>query len=157
MLSQISSGLTVLEGRPASVSKTAVKQLQTLNVDLKLSTRVQSPVQLHNGRQELTLSSGDKLVVELYIPTFGIQPNSSYIPTKFLDTNGFVKVNDYLGVDGAEGVFAIGDISNAEPLQFYFVDKQTSYLAGNMALILSGKPPHPYKIATSGMLYPLDG
>jgi apoptosis-inducing factor 2 len=106
---------------------------------------------LPDGRQELTLSGGDKLVVDMYIPTFGVQPNSSYVPTKFLDTNGFVKVDEYLSVKGTEGIFAIGDISNAEPPQFWFVEKQSTYIAKNVILTLSGKPPIPYNVATSGM------
>lgn len=147
---QISNGPTVLEGRPASVSETAVKQLKALSVELKLNTQVNIPVQLPDGRHELTLSSRDKLVVDMYIPTFGVQPNTSYVPSKFLDTNGFIEVNGYLGIEGAEGVFAIGDVSNAEPPQFWFVEKQSTHLAKNMVRVLRGKDPLPYKVEGLG-------
>ena len=120
-------------------------------MDVKLNTKVMDPVQLSDGRQEISLSGGSKLVVDMYIPTYGVQPNSAYVPAQFLDDRGFVKVDEYLHVKDAEGVYAIGDVSNADPPQFYFVDKQAGHIAKNMILTLSNKLPIPYKIATSGM------
>jgi apoptosis-inducing factor 2 len=79
-------------------------------VNIKLRTTITSSPQLPNGQQELTLSSGDKLTTDLYIPAFGLIPNSSYIPAKFLNPNGFVKVDEYLKVKGEGDVWAIGNL-----------------------------------------------
>ena len=105
-----------------------------------------------NGRQELTLSGGDKLIADMYIPTFGLTPNSSYIPAKFLNANGSVTVDEYLKVKGARDVWAIGDVSDVEPSQFISCDRQSVYLAKNITLVLSDKTPLPYKVATSRMI-----
>ncbi|KAI8625188.1 hypothetical protein F5Y19DRAFT_274788 [Xylariaceae sp. FL1651] len=148
----ISSEKTVLQGTPASVSKTAEKQLGTLNVKVRLSTKVQNTAQMADGSQELTLSSGEKLVADMVIPTFGVIPNSSFVPAQFLNANGFVKVDEYLRVKGAENVFAIGDVSDAEPPQFIYVDKQSAHTAKNIVLVLRGMALLPYKVATSGMM-----
>ncbi|KAH9904156.1 hypothetical protein F4778DRAFT_734218 [Xylariomycetidae sp. FL2044] len=162
----ISSGPTVLEGRPASVSRTAESQLRAVGVHIKLNTKVGPTSQqlLPDGRHELVpLSAGGgekKIVVDLVIPTFGVKPNSAFIPSGFLDAAGFVKVDDYLRVvqgaagagAGAEGVFAIGDVNNVEPPQFMFAEKQSTYMAKNVVLMLSEKLPVPYQVATKNMM-----
>lgn len=109
-------------------------------------------VPMPNGRQELALSSGDKLITDMYIPTFGLAPNSSYIPTKFLNANGSVRVDEYLKVKGAGDVWAIGDVSDVDPSQAVYCDRQSACLAKNITFILSNKTPLPYKVATSRMI-----
>jgi len=121
-------------------------------VDIKLQTKVMDSAQMPNGQQELTLSGGDKLITDMYIPTFGLIPNSSYIPAKFLNTNGSVTVDEYLQVKTAGAVWAIGDVSDVEPSQFICCDRQSAYLAKNIISILSNKTPLPYKVATSRMI-----
>jgi NADH dehydrogenase FAD-containing subunit len=134
------------------VSKTATKDLQNLKVDIKLQTKAMGSAQMPNGRQELTLSGGEKLITDMYIPTFGLIPNSSYIPTKFLHANGSVTVDEYLEFKGAGAVWAIGDVSDVEQSQFISCDRQSAYLAKNITFILSNNTPLPYKAATSRMI-----
>ncbi|KAA8652897.1 NAD(P)/FAD-dependent oxidoreductase [Aspergillus tanneri] len=158
----IASGQTVLEGAIPSVSKTALGMLQKLNVDIRLRTKVTSSTRTTRGgvdQVELSLSDGTELTADICIPTFGVLPNSSYIPSKYLDANGFVKVDEYFQVKGLENqhVWAIGDVSNLEPPQALFVDKQSAHLAKNIVLILSNKAPIPYKEATRGkIISPVD-
>ena len=77
---------------------------------------------LPDGREELTLSSGDQTSTDMYVPTFGLIPNSSYIPATYLNANASVMVNEYLGVKGANDVWAIGDISDIESWQYITCD-----------------------------------
>lgn len=128
-----------------------MKYLQDLKVKVTLQTKVINSTQMSNGQQELTLSGGDKIVADMYIPTFGVIPNSSYIPTEFLNSNGFVIVDENLNVKGAESVWAVGDISDTEPSQFIYGDRQSAHLAKNIVLVLSNKVQRPYKVATSRM------
>ena len=145
---QIASWPTVLEESPASVSKFAIKGLQNLKIDVKLQTKVASLAQTLDHRQQLTLLSGVKLITDLYIPTFGLIPNSSYIPSKFLNGNGYVMVDEYLKVKGTKDVWAIGDVSDVEYSQFIWCDKQSAHLAKSLTLILSNKAPLPYKVTS---------
>ncbi|KAK9427249.1 hypothetical protein V1505DRAFT_334675 [Lipomyces doorenjongii] len=147
----IAGGSAILEQAIPSVSKTATKLLEGLKVNIKYKTKVSGSAQTPEGRQELTLASGDKLVADLYISTFGLVPNSSYVPAKFLNANGFVTVDEYLKVKGTENVWAIGDVSDLEPQQFMFADKQSTHLAKNIVLILTKKTPLPHKLGTKGM------
>jgi NADH dehydrogenase FAD-containing subunit len=114
-------------------------------VDVKVESKIISSTEVQGGQQELTLSNGKKLLADLYLPMFGVIPNSSYVPTKFLDADGFVKVDEYFQVKGTENVWAIGDISDLEATQFANVASQAAHFAKNITLKLSNKTPLPYK------------
>ncbi|KAI1864939.1 uncharacterized protein JN550_008485 [Neoarthrinium moseri] len=107
-------GPTVLENRPAGVTSTALKQLEALHVDVRVSTKVKNPVSQPDGKFELILSSDDRILPDLYIPTFGVLPNSSFLPSQFPDAKGFIKVDKYFHIKGTGGAFAIGDVSDSE-------------------------------------------
>ncbi|RDW87252.1 hypothetical protein BP5796_02946 [Coleophoma crateriformis] len=148
----ISGGSTVLEGRPSSVSKATIKELQKMNVVVKLQTKIKGSTTTSDGQQELALVGGDKLVTDLYIPTFGVTPNSSYLPAKFVNADGFITVDEYLKLKGAENVWAIGDVSEVEPPQFMFCDAQSVHAAKSILSILANKAILPYKASTSSMI-----
>jgi len=117
-----------------------------MKVKVKVSRKVVSTTPLPNDQTELLFSDGEKLVTDLYIPSFGLVPNSSYVPAKFLDAQGYVVVDEYFTVKGAKDVYAIGDVCNVEALQVIYTDRQSTFLAKNIALILGNKPPRPYKV-----------
>ena len=118
-------------------------------MDLKINTKVTGTVQLPDGRKELTLSSGDKLTTDMYVPTFGLIPNSSYVPKDYLDKNGSVMVDEFLRIKGAKDAWAIGDVTNVESWQFITCDRQSAHLAKNMISMMNNKAPVPYKVAAS--------
>lgn len=146
---QLVSGPSVVPESPANVVKYVTQGLLNLKVNLRTNTKVTESTELANGQQELTLSNGEKLTTDLYIPTFGLVPNSSFIPEKYRDSNGFVVVDEYLKVKGAGDVWAIGDVNNVEWSQFINCDKQSATVGKNIVKILSNKAPLPYKVATS--------
>lgn len=152
----MTSGSTLLPENPPFISKFAIKELQNLHVDIKFGAKVVAVTPYPDGRQELNLSNGTKIIADLYIPTFGLAPNSSYIPSKFLNKDGYVLVDDHLALKGAKDVFAIGDVSAVEPSQFIYCDKQSSYLAKNIILLLSSKPLLSYKAATTRKSPPVE-
>jgi NADH dehydrogenase FAD-containing subunit len=106
-------------------------------------TKITSSILLPDKQHELKLSSGETILADMYIPTFGLTPNSSYVPSQFLDSRGYVTVNAYLEVVGknanAENVWAIGDVSALEPPQLLVTEKQSAHLAKNIVALLSGK------------------
>ncbi|KAK7993991.1 hypothetical protein PG989_007372 [Apiospora arundinis] len=153
----INSPSELLTGRPDKVTRTALQMLQDLHVDVRLNTRVLGTETLEDGRTQLTLSGSggnntatkdDKLVADLYIPTHGEKPNSSYMPAAFLGKTGHIRVGMYLDVEGADGVYALGDVTDLEPAQFLFLEFQSKHIAKNMLLVLGGKPQRPYKPST---------
>lgn len=62
---------------------------------------------------KLTLSDGTTRVVDVYIDSTGAKPNSSFLPSSWLNEKGYV-LNDEktlrLTVPKTEGVYAVGDI-----------------------------------------------
>lgn len=109
---QVTSGATVLETVIPSVQKIALQYLHNLNVNVKLNTKVVNASKTSDAKQILELSDVEKLSADLYISTIGIEPNSSFVPEKYLNNKGFVFVNSFLKVNGVENVWAIGDVSD---------------------------------------------
>jgi hypothetical protein len=128
------------------VQKHALKSLAALGVDVRLNKTVVKTSALPTGQTEVTFSDGSRLITDLYVPTYGLVPNSSYIPPEFLSSEGFVIVDDYFKVKGAGDVWAIGDVVDVEWKQWVFMDKQSSHVAKNIVLILGNKAPIPYKV-----------
>lgn len=152
---QISGGAQILEQCPPHVSRVALDALLNLHVEVKHQTRVIESNQLSNGQQELTLKSGEKMIVDMYIPTFIHIRNSSYIPAKLLNAEGAVMVDESLKAKGARDVWAIGDISDAESLQQITCDRQSAYVGKAIGLILKNKTPGPYKPLATRKMPPL--
>jgi NADH dehydrogenase FAD-containing subunit len=121
-------------------------------VTLKLETKILSEAKLGDGQTELTLSDGQKIVTDLYLPTTGLLPNSSFIPNNLLDGNGFVVVDEYLQVKGATDVWAVGDISSVQKPQYMYTDKQSAHVAKNIGLSMQGKEMVRYQADGMGML-----
>ena len=128
-----------------------MKALLNLGVNTKLGTKVNASHELSDHGQEVSLSDGDIIKADLYIPTFGLIPNSSYMPAQYLNAKDFVMVDESLKVVGANDIWAIGDVSDVEAAQFISCDRQSVYLAKALTLALSNKATLPYKVASSRM------
>lgn len=68
----------------------------------------------------MSLSNGEKKVVDLYIPTIGTIPNTEYVPKDLLNDKGDVMVDQFLRVKGVKDVWAAGDIVDCQPGQFVY-------------------------------------
>jgi NADH dehydrogenase FAD-containing subunit len=121
-------------------------------VEVIVSTKVTSQSPLASGRTELKLSDGTTITTSLYLPTNGVVPNSSYIPTHLLTASGFVVVDEYLRVKDAKDVWAMGDVSSLELPTYKNAVKQAPHLARNIELSLNGGALIPYKIDEKGMI-----
>lgn len=139
----------MLHETPESVWKIVTKGLQDLGVNVKLQTRVLSAQELANGGHELTLSDGSQLKADLFLPTYGMVANTSYLSAKFVNAHGFIKVDKYLKVAGTSDVWAAGDVCEVEFSQFLSCDRQSSYVARAIVAILRKKTSPPYKPMTS--------
>ncbi|TVY31597.1 Oxidoreductase, partial [Lachnellula occidentalis] len=148
----LASKAVVFDEAPANVSKIALKLLQDLDISIKLQAKVTGTNKLPDGRQEITLADGEKLVADMYVPAYGLTPNASYVPARYVDTKGYVVVDEYLKVKGAENAWAIGDVTDMEPSQLIYADQQSSYAAEAIVSVLNNKDPVPYEINPIRML-----
>lgn len=149
----ITSGDELLIGSlPIHVAKVAENELVKLHVKIVKSTTVSEANTTAEGKTELILSNGEKKVVDLYLPTIGVIPNSEYVPKALLDEKGAVVVDSYLRVKNAENIWAAGDIIDIEASQLVNTQKQAAALAKSLDLVLKGKQPVAYKYGGSPML-----
>jgi NADH dehydrogenase FAD-containing subunit len=132
------------------VQKAAMIGLTNLGVEIKLSTKVISTSSTSTGQIEVVYSDGSRVLTDLYVPTFGVVPNSSYIPQKLLTANGFAIVDEYLKVKGVNDIWAVGDIADVEWAQWIYMNNQGTHVAKNVVAILKGKAPTPYKPSNDG-------
>jgi NADH dehydrogenase FAD-containing subunit len=119
--------------RPA-ISKTAEQKLKALNVNVLYNTRVTDASEDGHGRTIVTLAKGDKLETDLYVPAYGVEPNSSWLPTELLDDKKYLITNAAtLRVDAAgPRVYSIGDVASYSPNNIWDVLGSLPVLAVNM-------------------------
>jgi NADH dehydrogenase FAD-containing subunit len=152
-LTIITSGEELLVGSmPTNIAKVAENELTNLSVEIVKGTKITEAKPIANGKTELTLSNGEKILTDLYLPTVGIKYNSEFIPKTLLSATGEVEVDHFLKLKGAENIWAAGDITNLEASQFVYAERQATALAKILDAVLKGKEPVAYKVAASRMM-----
>jgi NADH dehydrogenase FAD-containing subunit len=98
-----------------SIAAIAEKKLKAIGVDVLYNTRVSNTSALQNGRTKVQLANGKTMEADLYIPAYGVLPNSSWLPETLLNASNYLLTNPQtLRVDLAgPRVYALGDISSA--------------------------------------------
>ncbi|KAF2819398.1 FAD/NAD(P)-binding domain-containing protein [Ophiobolus disseminans] len=98
--------------RPA-ISKTAEQKLKALGIDVVYNSRVVDAQEDKNGRTTIILAKGDKLEADLYVPAYGVLPNSSWLPSNLLNESNYLKTDLKMRVAGAgPRVYAFGDVAS---------------------------------------------
>lgn len=97
-------------------AKKAENLLQKVGVEVLYNTKVTSHNELDNGKTEVVLSNGKSLTVDAYIPAYGVQPNTEWLPENLKSGNGYVDTNtSTLRVEMAgPRVYAAGDVSGVD-------------------------------------------
>lgn len=118
----VTSGSELLPALRSSIARKAEDQLSQLGVTILKNTRVESVSPTGAGvedvaaRAKLSLSDGQSLEADLYIPATGMRPNTGFIPADagILAPDGRVATNPAtLRVDAAgPRVYAVGDVSS---------------------------------------------
>lgn len=136
----VMDGKQSLPGCMPSVRRSADADLAKLGVELVRGARVTEVRESGDGKQkDVVLSTGKTLSADLFIPIYGVRPNSGFLPAELLDSNGYVKLRKTLQTVGLDNVWAVGDVGDAE------VDKkatraeaQVLHLATNLDAALRG-------------------
>jgi NADH dehydrogenase FAD-containing subunit len=138
----------------------AVRELAKLKVKVMTNTHVVDAAATPAGKQSLALQTTGKnknnktdtdtatttLETDLYIPTFGVRPNTAFVPAAMLDADDRVKVDrDTLQATSYANVFALGDASNAQTANGKHADAQVRFLAPAMRNRLAGCTMPTYK------------
>jgi NADH dehydrogenase FAD-containing subunit len=112
--------------RPALAKKAEVL-LKKVGVDVVYETSVVSTLPERAGRVDvsgkditevtaptkITLSNGEVLEADLYIPAYGLSPNTAWLPKEILTEKGKVAADQFLRVPNAgPNIYAVGDVAN---------------------------------------------
>lgn len=120
-----------------SVQTTARQNLETLGVKIVWKRRV---VEASGEAPEIDvlLSDGSSLQTEFYLPLFGIQLNTGFLPPELLDGHGNIKLDDTMRVTSSNerNIWALGDVGNLEPKQITITDNQINHLSKALHSVL---------------------
>jgi len=144
-----------------SVSQAVERDLQRLGVKLVDNTHVKD-VETNANREKdaprqttLTLSNGSSLVADLYLPLFGVQVNTSFVPASLLDSAGNLNLDKTMCVMGTKNIWGIGDVGNMESKQLTVTDAQILHLSAALDSVLTGESAHvkEYKPSEKTMIF----
>lgn len=105
---------------PANVAQAAENGLKKLNVDVVKDVKVANAKTSDSGKTELTMSSGDTITCDLYLPTVGVVANTEWLSKDLLNDKGDLMVDEFLKVKNAPGIWAAGDVTDVQSKQFVF-------------------------------------
>ncbi|KAH7122192.1 hypothetical protein B0J13DRAFT_567118 [Dactylonectria estremocensis] len=121
------------------VGKTAAMELERLQVKILHGVRVAS-LDKHGDQVYITLSDGQRVEADLFLPLYGMRPNTRFVPTQLLDEQGSLNLDKTLRVTGLDNVWSAGDAGNLEPKQLIYAERQALHLADNLNSVLIGNP-----------------
>ena len=130
---------------PTNIAQGAENTIKKMNVNVVKGVKILSSTPAADGQTRLALDNGEKMLVDLYLPTVGVILNTEYVPKGLLDAKGQVVVNEYLQVKDAQDIWAAGDLTNLDFAQIIYAGKQATAVAKNLDLVLKGKEPVAYK------------
>ncbi|KAH7156698.1 hypothetical protein EDB81DRAFT_787716 [Dactylonectria macrodidyma] len=119
------------------IGKTAAMELGRLQVKILQGVRVAS-LDKRGGQVSITLSDGRKVEADLFLPLYGMRPNTRFLPAQFLDEQGSLNLDKTLRVTGLDNVWGVGDAGNLEPKQLIYAERQALHLADNLGAVLTG-------------------
>ncbi|KAI0099016.1 hypothetical protein GGR51DRAFT_403848 [Nemania sp. FL0031] len=133
----LSADKEVLNGD--SIAGNVASELKKLHVTVRGPARVASTSTSPDGKTEIVLEDGEKIVTDLYLPTMGMAPNTEFLPESVLTDKKFVAIDEFYAVPGAENVWAAGDVVWKPRGSFVLADKQAAGVAKNIDAVLKGK------------------
>lgn len=150
------SSLPLATPATPSVRQALATSLKGFKIKVITSARVSTVSEGADGKGkvlEVTKEDGTKETIntDVYIPAFGVVPNSQFAPKELLDSAGYFKQTDELKVEGHDNIFVVGDVGNLQPATAKTIEEQLAHLAKALPAHLAGQKLPPYKIDTKVM------
>jgi len=121
------------------------RQLAELGVELKLGSpllALPTAPPATAAAISVRTQAGDELNADVWYRCFGVSPHSEYLTGKLADAHdarGYIHVDDHLRVSGAERVYAIGDVADADRDMAGIAGAQAQLLAANIRALITGE------------------
>jgi len=138
------------------------RQLDKLGVQLLLGSPLTAfpdapPASL--APVDVTTGSGDRITADIWFRAFGVTPATGYLRGELAavrDERGYVRVDKELRVEGADGVYALGDISTADRDTAGAASRQAEVVAANIRAAVTGEgEPTTYEPLPPMIVVPL--
>lgn len=116
------------------VREAAKWELERLKVRVIPNAKVTSPptsttLTLASTSTSTKTANPATLKADLLIPSYGITPNTNFLPASMLDARGYVKQTTRLRAEGHANIFVVGDVGNLQRPQGVHGDAQVVHLA----------------------------
>ncbi|TRX89309.1 hypothetical protein FHL15_009746 [Xylaria flabelliformis] len=128
-----------------SIAGNVTSELKKLNVKVRGPARVANTTTSPDGKTEIVLEDGEKIVTDLYLPTMGLTPNTDFMDGTLLTGGRFIDVDEHYVVRGTDNIWAAGDVVWKPRGSFVYTDKQAAGVAKNIDAVLRGKSQSPVK------------
>jgi apoptosis-inducing factor 2 len=102
-------------------------EITKLGVKVRKNARVEAANTRADGKTEVLLAGGEKIVTDFYLPTMGLRPNTEFMDPKLLTEKKYADVDDFYQVKGVKDVWACGDVVSKPRAAFMQTDKQASF------------------------------
>ena len=120
------------------------RQLVQLGVELKLGSpllALPTATPATGASISVRTQAGEELVADVWYRCFGVRPHSEYLSGKLADAHdarGYIHVDDHLRVAGADRVYAIGDVADADRDMAGIAGAQAQLVAANIRALITG-------------------
>ncbi|KAF8250446.1 FAD/NAD(P)-binding domain-containing protein [Wilcoxina mikolae CBS 423.85] len=154
----LDSGAGPLPTLREDVRRTAQKQLQSLGVVVKANTRVVKETRRDDGRVSLELSDGESIVADVHIPTFGLTPNTAFVPEDMLDETKSVKVDTHLRSVDYDNIWVAGDAASVKRKSIMAATPMREVMVANVVAAVEGREVvKEHKDDETPMIVPIGG
>jgi NADH dehydrogenase FAD-containing subunit len=100
--------------------------------------------------------AGDEISADIWFRCFGVSPANDYLGDELLDRAGHVRVDLSMRVPGLDGVFALGDLADADRPTAGGAARQAEVVAANLRLAITGEgEPVTYEVLPPIIVVPL--
>lgn len=135
----LSSGAQPLPMVREDVGKAARYHLEQMGVEIRSNAKVTRETKSAGG-VDLLLSTGETLTAALHISSWGLSPNTEFLPKELLDANGWVTTDQYLKTPAYGNVWALGDVTHWGNRKITTIDAMHAIVAANLPAVVGGKP-----------------
>ncbi|ROW06011.1 hypothetical protein VMCG_04655 [Cytospora schulzeri] len=125
--------------------------LKTLGARVVMDTTVSTVEGSGSGPRTIKIykqGREETITADVFMPTYGLQPNSSFAPASMLDQRGYIKQTKYLRVEGHDNIFVVGDVGNLETPHGIHTDLQVLHVVGSLQAYLKGGEVTEYRFST---------
>ncbi|GAD92061.1 AMID-like mitochondrial oxidoreductase, putative [Paecilomyces variotii No. 5] len=142
----VTASRQMLPSLKAGTGSAALKLLKARGVRVLSSRSVEKATQ-HPVSKEwtVTLDGGEKISADVYVSATGVLPNNEFIPSSFLNEDGWVKVdNEFRAlaamIDGRKTyIYAVGDITHHPLRTLYRIPGQIPVVVNNLKVEITGQ------------------